>query len=157
MIFTQKHQAAIRVIFAEENAALLESLQQEIKSLAQETRQMFQQELAAAFQRDLVMELKPRKPGDPEKVVKERRVNIIDEITKYLPHVEGALRGMQTDVGRQRDYIGGLRQAVLAFEKPLVAIARDRCLDVPAQHCQPGPTMLPENPAEQKTAAEGEK
>ena len=42
---------------------------------------------------------------DPGRIVeKKETVNILDHLAKYLPYVEGALRGVQTDTGVARDH-----------------------------------------------------
>ena len=52
------------------------------------------------FKRKLVMKVSPRKPGDPPTHTKEMDVNILDELVKYLPYVEGAIRGCQEDTDK---------------------------------------------------------
>ncbi len=66
-------------------------------------RSIFREELTRAFQRDMLMEISPRKPGDPPKHEKEMRVNVLDELVKYFPYIEGAIRGCQTDSASARN------------------------------------------------------
>ena len=60
-------------------------------------RTIFREEMSLVFKRILRIEISPRKPGDPPKHEKEMEVNILDELVKYLPYVEGAIRGCQED------------------------------------------------------------
>lgn len=40
-------------------------------------------------------------PG--KKVIKEERINVLDHLAKYMPHVEASIRGVQVDAGQARN------------------------------------------------------
>ncbi len=83
----------------------------------QAIRLIIQEELTALVMRDVVMEKAPRKPGDPPKHTEKLTVNVIDEIAKYMPYVEGAVRGMQADVEQNTNSVTKLGNAIeLAVE-----------------------------------------
>ncbi|MBW8001783.1 MAG: hypothetical protein FVQ80_07135 [Planctomycetes bacterium] len=67
-------------------------------------RKIIREEIQLAFRdgfkRKLIMEIAPRKPGDPPKHTKEMDVNVLDELVKYLPYIEGAIRGCQEDTDK---------------------------------------------------------
>jgi hypothetical protein len=100
-------------------------------------RTVVQEELKALVMRDVVMETGPRKQGDPEKVQKEMTINVIDELAKYLPSVEGALRGVQEDVDRSvntvdrmAEKVDGMGSTLLSFSAPVIKLARLQASDV---------------------------
>lgn len=49
------------------------------------------------------MEISPRKPGDPPKHTEKMEINVLDELVKYFPYVEGAIRGCQIDSASARN------------------------------------------------------
>jgi len=51
--------------------------------------------------RDIEVEDGKTDPG--RRVIREKRVNVIDQLARYLPHVEAAVRGCQADVDKARD------------------------------------------------------
>ena len=63
-------------------------------------REEIQLAFREGFKRTMIMEVAPRKQGDPPKHEKEMKINILDELTKYLPYIEGAIRGCQEDTDK---------------------------------------------------------
>lgn len=74
------------------------------KSDIEEIRKIVREEVGAVFIRKALMEFVPQKPGDPPKHTKELEIDILEELVKYLPRLEGAIRGCQADsnVARNR-------------------------------------------------------
>src|SRR4030066_25582 len=81
-----------------------------------------QTELKALVMREVVMEKGPRKQGDPaEKVVERLTINVIDEIAKYMPYLEGAVRGMQADLETNTNIVDTLNGRVESMGTTLLA------------------------------------
>jgi len=83
----------------------------------QAIRTIIQEELKELVMRDIVMEKAPRKPGDPPKHTEKLTVNVIDEIAKYMPHVEGAIRGVQHDVNVNNNSQLAVAKTLLSLRK----------------------------------------
>lgn len=93
-------------------------------------RRIIREELAEALNRTITVELGPDKPGDPEKRIETKEVNVLDFLAQYLPQVEGRLLGAQSDInktnaifeeqGRQLQAIGG---ALLGMERSAKSVA----------------------------------
>lgn len=77
----------------------------DINKIAEALRPIIAEEIEKAHTRKLTVEYGPRKPGDPEKVIKEEEWNIMDWIVKYMPYIEGSMRGMQKDVNKTSNKI----------------------------------------------------
>ena len=71
-------------------------------------RDIVQTELKAALVRTIEVE-KASRPGEGEpkegKVFEKVEVNVLEWFTSYLPYIEGALRGMQKDIGKVNNKI----------------------------------------------------
>ena len=71
-------------------------------------RRMIRHEFRLALFREIDVEEAARPGEDPPRegrVAKKIRVNVLEWFTSYLPYIEGALRGMQSDVGKVNDKI----------------------------------------------------
>lgn len=72
-----------------------------------------------AFEQTLTKEVEVE-DGKTEKgkiVYKKKFINILDELVYYLPGVEAAVRGCQSDAAQARDRAGQVRNAVHAVVK----------------------------------------
>jgi hypothetical protein len=81
----------------------------EAEELRKIIREEIQTELRNALYRDIKVIKSPRPGEDPPEEGKEvfepKNVNVLEWFTSYLPHIEGALRGMQKDIGRVNNKI----------------------------------------------------
>ena len=83
--------------------------------------------MSQAMTRTIKMESGRDNPGGPP-VVKEETWNMVDWLIKYMPHTEGALRGIQSDANKAANASIGVIQrftAVLEGLNPLIVAARD--------------------------------
>ena len=74
-----------------------------------------------SFIRDMRFEDGKSDPG--RKVEKTIRVNMLEEIVKYLPHIEAAIRGVQEDTDKARNRSAEVRDMMGVFTKGLQLIA----------------------------------
>ena len=68
-----------------------------------EIRTLFAEEFNKAMTRKITVERGTRKQGDPESKTVEEEWNVLDWMVGYFPYVEGAIRGVQTDVERAKN------------------------------------------------------
>ncbi len=106
----------------------------EAEELREIIREEIQAELHNALYRDIKI-IKASRPGEdpPEEgkeVFEKKSVNVLEWFTTYLPYIEGALRGMQKDVGKVNNKIfkdltpaiESMRKIFLEHEKDMVEI-----------------------------------
>uniref|UniRef100_A0A6M3KYN9 Uncharacterized protein n=1 Tax=viral metagenome TaxID=1070528 RepID=A0A6M3KYN9_9ZZZZ len=82
--------------------------------------------ISQAMTRTINMESGRDNPGGPP-VIKEETWNMVDWIIKYFPHVEGAMRGVQSDVSQAKNAsIGVIHRFTMLLEglNPLIVAAR---------------------------------
>ncbi|MEW6670237.1 MAG: hypothetical protein AB1427_00955 [Thermodesulfobacteriota bacterium] len=81
---------------------------------------MVMKALYQSQEREMTIEDGKSEPGRTiEKTVK---VNVIDQIVKYLPFVEGALRGMQEDLDKTKNHVAGNNDRLQAIGNVLVGM-----------------------------------
>jgi len=73
-----------------------------------------------ALTRDITIEDGKSKRG--RVIEKTERRNVLDTIAEYLPYVEGAMRGCQSDSAKARNRATEVRDVLLAFQ----GIVQDR-------------------------------
>lgn len=66
-------------------------------------RRVVREELERALVRDITVETRRSDPDNPQ--LKTERMSVLDYMLVCSNHTEGALRGMQADVGKSRDLI----------------------------------------------------
>lgn len=71
--------------------------------------------LTAFLIREITVEKGPRKQGDPEKRIEKEEVNVLDFLCHYLPLIEGALRGNQTDMNKVTNKTGEMQDGLAAI------------------------------------------
>jgi hypothetical protein len=71
-------------------------------------RRVVRQELERALVRDITVETRRSDPANPQ--LKTERMSVLDYMLVCSNHTEGALRGMQADVGKSRNLIMELGQ-----------------------------------------------
>jgi len=82
--------------------------------------------ISQSMTRTIRMESGRDNPGGPP-VIKEETWNMVDWIIKYFPHVEGAMRGVQSDVSQAKNAsIGTIHRFTTLVETiaPLAQIAK---------------------------------
>ena len=67
-----------------------------------------------ALTREVTIEDGKSKPG--RVIEKTERRNVLDMIAKYLPHVEGAIRGCQADSAGARNRSTEVRDVLMSFK-----------------------------------------
>lgn len=67
-----------------------------ISTILDEVNKMFQNYLV----RNVTLEKAARQNGEPEKIIKNEEVNILNFIAEYIPLVEGSIRGCQYDINK---------------------------------------------------------
>ncbi len=87
-----------------------------------EIRKIFHEELKAALFRTITIEHGPEKQGDPEKVIKEEEVHVLDFLAVYLPKIEGALRGVQEDVDKAKNRVSEYNQKLDIVGQTLIGM-----------------------------------
>ena len=99
-------------------------------------RDIIQTELHNALYRDIKVIKAPRPGEDPpeegKEVFEKKNVNVLEWFTTYLPYIEAALRGMQTDIGQVNNKIfkdltptiEAIRKIFLKHEKDMVEISK---------------------------------
>ena len=83
--------------------------------------------MSQAMTRTIKMESGRDNPGGPP-VVKEETWNMVDWLIEYMPHTEGALRGIQSDANKAANASIQVIQrftTVLEGLNPLIVAARD--------------------------------
>ena len=65
--------------------------------IRQTIREELKEALTAFLVREVTVERGPRNQGDPEKTIEKEEVNVLEFLCRYLPLVEGAIRGCQQD------------------------------------------------------------
>ena len=77
--------------------------------------------MKASFQsqnRDMVFEDSKTEKG--RTVEKTTEVNVLDQIVKYLPYVEGAIRGIQEDVDKMKNNVAGNNECLRIVGETLI-------------------------------------
>ena len=77
--------------------------------------------MKASFQsqnRDMVFEDSKTEKG--RTVEKTTEVNVLDQIVKYLPYVEGAIRGIQEDVDKMKNNVAGNNERLRIVGETLI-------------------------------------
>jgi hypothetical protein len=67
-----------------------------------------------ALTRDVIVEDGKSNPG--RTIEKTERRNVLDMIAEYLPYVEGAIRGCQSDSAKARNRATEVRDVLLSFK-----------------------------------------
>lgn len=83
-------------------------------------RKIIREEVQRALTRELKIEDGHSEPGVTK--VTTRMVNVIDHLSFYLPHIEAAIRGMQTDVNRNNTQLRAIGEILLGLEKCVMTI-----------------------------------
>lgn len=66
-------------------------------------RRIVREELERALVRDITVETRRSNPDNPQ--LETKRMSVLDYMLVCSNHTEGALRGVQADVGRSRDLV----------------------------------------------------
>jgi len=77
--------------------------------------------MKASFQsqnRDMVFEDSKTEKG--RTVEKTTEVNVLDQIVKYLPYIEGAIRGIQEDVDKMKNNVAGNNEKLRVVGETLI-------------------------------------
>lgn len=98
-------------------------------------RKIIREELANFLIRTIEVE-KASRPGEGEpkegKIYEKVEVNVLEWFTSYLPYIEGAIRGMQHDMGRVNNKIWkdlspaieSMQKIFLKHEKNMIEISK---------------------------------
>jgi hypothetical protein len=94
-------------------------------------RQAIREEFKEALFREITVEKCKRKPEDIEKHYETEDVNVLDFLAKYLPYLEGAIRGMQEDTDKSRNrnidtnnLINAMSQILIGYEGSIKKLAQ---------------------------------
>jgi hypothetical protein len=85
-------------------------------------RKIIREEVTAAFMKTITIERGPRQPGDPEKVIRDEQWNVLDFLVSYIPHIEAALRGMQSDIDRTKNNLNTNTEKLNVVGQTLISI-----------------------------------
>jgi hypothetical protein len=85
-------------------------------------REVVREELRAALHREIDVVKAGRQQGEPESVTVRESWNVLDFLAYYLPHLEGALRGVQEDVDRAKNDVAGNTAKLQAVGDTLVSL-----------------------------------
>lgn len=85
-------------------------------------REVVREELKGALVRTITVEKGPDGPGDPEKRIESKEMNILDFMAQYLPQVEGRLLGVQADMNKTKNTLERQIQGFNFIGKALLTI-----------------------------------
>ena len=88
--------------------------------IRQTIREELEEALTAFLVREVTVEKGPRANGDPEKRIEKEEVNILEFLCRYLPLVEGALRGTQADMNKGTNKTGEMKDGLAAIAGILI-------------------------------------
>jgi hypothetical protein len=94
-------------------------------------RKVIREEFHEALFREITVEKCARKPGDVEKHYETENLNVLDFLARYLPNIEGAIRGMQEDTDRAKNksidtnnLINAMSQILIGYEGSIKKLAQ---------------------------------
>ena len=90
------------------------------KNDKKDIRALFAEEFSKAMTVKIKYEKGPRKQGDPEKVEVEEEWNILAWLAQYIPYLEGAMRGMQSDTNKVTNQTVKMLEGVRAMSEILI-------------------------------------
>jgi hypothetical protein len=79
-----------------------------------------QEEFKEALLCNITVEKAPRKPDDIEKHYETEEINVLHFLARYLPFVEGAIRGIQEDANKTNNSISGLPEKLELISNILI-------------------------------------
>lgn len=75
-----------------------------LERLEKMIRRVVREEIERALVRDITVEVHREDPGNPK--IETKRMSVLDYMLVCSNRTEGALRGMQSDVGRTYNFLG---------------------------------------------------
>jgi hypothetical protein len=83
-------------------------------------RRAIQEEFKEALLCNITVEKAPRKPDDIEKHYETEEINVLHFLARYLPFVEGSIRGIQEDANKTNNSISGLPEKLELISNILI-------------------------------------